>query len=45
LGLDQSTVAMVRDLWDEQDLGKFTKSFTAHNIPPRGTVLVKITPQ
>lgn len=34
--------ALVRDLWERADLGEFSDSYTAANIPPHGVVLVKI---
>lgn len=42
LGLVPGSSAAVRDLWLHQDLGDFTGSFTAANIPPHGTVLLKV---
>lgn len=33
----------VRDLWRQQDLGRFTEQFTAQ-IPRHGVVLIKVTP-
>jgi alpha-galactosidase len=35
--------AQVRDLWERVDLGEFTDSYTAANIPAHGVVLIKIT--
>ena len=35
--------AEVRDLWGPVDLGEFTDSFTATDIPPHGVVLVKVS--
>src|SRR5579862_7574551 len=43
LGLATTSWAHVRDLWAHADLGNFTGSFTATNIPPHGSVMLKIT--
>lgn len=43
LGLANSNQADVRDLWAHADLGNFTGGFTATNIPPHGSVMLKIT--
>jgi hypothetical protein len=41
LGLANSP-ADVRDLWAHADLGAFTRGFTASNVPPHGSVMLKI---
>jgi alpha-galactosidase len=41
--VDLSGDCMVRDLWRQKDLGKFTDSFTA-NVPRHGVCLVRIWP-
>jgi alpha-galactosidase len=33
----------VRDLWARADLGVFVGNFTAGNVPPHGSMLVKLT--
>jgi len=33
----------VRDLWARKDLGVFMSNFTAVNVPPHGSMLVKLT--
>lgn len=43
LGLAAGAAADVRDLWAHTDLGNFTGSFTATNIPSHGSVMLKIT--
>ncbi|NOL40136.1 glycoside hydrolase family 27 protein [Kribbella sandramycini] len=43
LGLEGS--ATVRDLWAKKELGKFTGSFTANDVPIHGARLFKVTPQ
>ncbi|MFO1369389.1 MAG: hypothetical protein U1F46_10375 [Marinagarivorans sp.] len=35
--------ASVRDIWGHTDLGKFTDSYTATNIPSHGNAMVIIT--
>lgn len=42
LGLAAGSSATVRDLWAHQNLGSFTGSYTATNIPPHGSVMLKI---
>lgn len=42
LGLAISRPADVRDLWAHADLGNYSGSFTATNIPPHGSVMLKI---
>ena len=42
-GSTDATLA-VRDLWARKDLGAFTASFTAADLPPHGSMLVSITP-
>jgi hypothetical protein len=42
LGLTRSATATVRDLWAHQDLGSFTGSYTATNIPSHGSVMLKV---
>ncbi|SDE12588.1 X2-like carbohydrate binding domain-containing protein [Glycomyces harbinensis] len=42
IGLDGS--AKVRDLWAQEDLGKFDGEYTAANVPINGTRLFKVTP-
>jgi hypothetical protein len=42
LGLTSSP-ADVRDLWAHADLGTFTRGFTASNVPPHGSVMLKIS--
>ena len=37
--------ATVRDLWNQQDLGAFTNSYTATTVPRHGVVLLKIVSQ
>ena len=43
LGLVAGSAASVRDLWAHANLGSFTGSYTAANIPAHGSVLLKIT--
>jgi hypothetical protein len=43
LGLVAGSSASVRDLWAHANLGNFTGSYTATNIPAHGSVLLKIT--
>lgn len=43
LGLAGGSSAAVRDLWAHQDLGSFTGSFTGTNIPPHGSMMLKVT--
>jgi len=43
LGLAAGNSASVRDLWAHQNLGSFTGSYTATNVPPHGSVMLKIT--
>jgi hypothetical protein len=43
LGLVAGSAASVRDLWTHANLGSFTGSYTATNIPAHGSVLLKIT--
>ncbi len=38
-----SGAATVRDLWAGQDLGSFTDSYTANDVPGHGVVMLKIT--
>jgi alpha-galactosidase len=33
---------MVRDLWERKDLGHYAGSFTAHNLPRHGHMLIKV---
>jgi regulation of enolase protein 1 (concanavalin A-like superfamily) len=42
LGLNTGSSATVRDLWAHQDLGSYAGSYTATNILPHGSVLLKI---
>ena len=42
LGLAGGSSATVRDLWAHQNLGSFTASYTATNIPAHGSVMLKI---
>ncbi|GAB4814199.1 hypothetical protein N2152v2_001245 [Parachlorella kessleri] len=44
VGLNSSTVATVRDLFQEKDLGEFGGSFTAA-VPLHDVVVVKVTPK
>jgi alpha-galactosidase len=43
LGLTGGSSATVRDLWAHQDLGSFTDRFTGTNIPPHGSMMIKVT--
>lgn len=43
IGLSGS--ATVRDLWDHQDLGRFTGKFTAAGVPIHGVRLLRVTPR
>jgi alpha-galactosidase len=43
LGLTAGRTAAVRDLWAHQDLGVFTGSYTATNVPPHGSVMLKVS--
>ncbi|MGA2685503.1 MAG: LamG-like jellyroll fold domain-containing protein [Verrucomicrobiota bacterium] len=43
LGLATGSPAAVRDLWAHQALGNFTGSFTGTNIPPHGSMMLKVT--
>lgn len=45
LGLSSSTPCVVRDLWGELNVGTMTGSYTASNIPPGGSVMLKLIPQ
>jgi hypothetical protein len=42
LGLNTGSSATVRDLWAHQNLGSFTGSYTATNIPAHSSVMLKI---
>lgn len=42
IGLAIGTSGSVRDLWAHQTLGNFNNNFTATNVPPYGTLMVKI---
>jgi len=42
LGLAAGSSATVRDLWAHQNLGSFTGSYTATNIPAHGSVMLKV---
>lgn len=44
LGMGDSQVASVRDLWARKELGKFTGKFTAHNLLPHGSMMLAVTP-
>ncbi len=37
--------ATVRDLWQHQDLGSFSGSYTASNVPSHGVVMLTVKPQ
>jgi len=41
---DDNTQLSVRNLWAHADEGSHTGSFTAHNVPSHGTVVVKLAP-
>lgn len=41
-GLTAGSSATVRDLWVHQDLGSFIGRYTATNIPPHGSVMLRI---
>jgi alpha-galactosidase len=43
IGLASGSAATVRDLWAHQTVGNFTGSYTAANIPPHGSVMLKIS--
>ncbi len=43
LGLATGSPAAVRDLWAHQDLGSFTGSFTATNLPAHGSMMLNVT--
>jgi alpha-N-acetylgalactosaminidase len=36
---------MVRDIWQMQNIGVYTNSYTAINVPYHGTAFLKLTPQ
>jgi len=40
----QHTTVQLRDLWAHKELGSFTGSFTAKNVPSHGVVVVKAVP-
>jgi Alpha galactosidase A/Concanavalin A-like lectin/glucanases superfamily/Alpha galactosidase C-terminal beta sandwich domain/Alpha-galactosidase, CBM13 domain len=41
-GLIAGSSATVRDLWMHQDLGSYTGDFTGTNIPPHGSMMLKV---
>eukprot|EP00051_Salpingoeca_urceolata_P006156 m.81844 g.81844 ORF g.81844 m.81844 type:complete len:535 (+) comp14705_c0_seq1:974-2578(+) len=43
-GWDASTRLGVRDLWQTEDVGAFTGSYTAVSVPSHGTVMLKLFP-
>jgi alpha-galactosidase len=44
IGLNPSTKAVVRDLWQRKDLGTFSGSFSS-TVDSHGVVMIKLTPQ
>ncbi len=42
LGLSATAAATVRDLWLQKDLGSFTGSFTALQVPPHGVTMITV---
>lgn len=44
LGWGASTQLSVRDLWKHAGAGDATGSYTAHDVPPHGTVMVRLSP-
>jgi hypothetical protein len=42
LGLVSNRPAKVRDLWAHQDLGRLDSGFTGTNIPPHGSMMLKV---
>lgn len=42
LGLPAGS-AMVRDLWAHTDVGNFSQSYTATNVPPHGVAMLRVT--
>jgi len=43
VGLPYGSTATVRDLWAHQNLGAFTASYTAANLPPHGSMMLLVT--
>ena len=43
-GWGNATKLAVRDMWAHAELGTFTGSYTAANVPAHGTVVVRLTP-
>ena len=43
IGLSSGQTASVRDLWQHADLGTFTGSYTAANVPSHGVAMLRIT--
>lgn len=44
LGLNPETPMIARDLWSHQDVGVFTHSFTAVQVPPHGVTMITLRP-
>lgn len=44
LGLPSDATALVRDLWNRNDIGNFTGSYTAPNVLRHGVLFAKVTP-
>jgi alpha-galactosidase len=44
LGLHPNQTFIVRDLWQHQDMGKFTTSYTATDVAPHASVTIKLIP-
>ncbi len=45
IGLPLTQQALVRDLWQHQDLGTFTGDYTSPNINAHAVQMLKITPK
>ena len=44
IGFPASQAAVVRDLWQQKDLGTFTGSYTSPDINAHSSMMLKITP-
>ena len=44
IGLPQTTVAAVRDLWQHKDMGKFAGVYPCPEIPSHDVLALRVTP-
>ena len=44
IGLEEGSIAKVRDLWEKKDLGEYTNSYFA-NVAPHASIFLRITPK